>query len=762
VSQHHDRNADLYLADLLSQEIAKTSSEDLLAEVAEDFGDRRALARDFDAAFTRAKAQTRSARIWGALAEVLSPLWSLPLARAAMAAALILVAAGGALYLLTRSSGPQQVATMAKPSYWRLPPDSAAPVQDAELDALKTDLNQVRRAGDRAKTLELAKRYLVLAQARYGDDNPRYASRLNDIATLYQDMDRYDEAVRLYDRALAIYDRAPPSEQLNAAPVLANLASLYGSEGRYADAVQLMKRSLAIREAAQGRGSADVAAGLADLGLLYQSQGSLDAAEASYLGAVTIAEKTLGPDHPDVAAFIDRLAGAYQSQGRYAEAEPLLMRSLTIAEKALGPDRPGVTKALKLLATHYEAQGRYADARAWYEKAAAAGDAAAMAKVGNLYETGQGVPQDYAYARAWYEKAAAGGNTVAMAKIGGLYLKGEGVTRDLASARAWYEKAWAAGERSALGQFSWHALFAREFAQSLDAADRALKADPDLLWIATNRAHALMYLGRAAEARDVYLMHRDKRLVQDDNKTWQEVIEEDFGVLRLAGLDHPQMAEIEAELGIVRSRMLFSLDAPGMAGSARVLAVLPGHEGEVESCAFSPDGRYLATASAGTVRVWSVRSKFAAFKFYGYVPPITALTFGPNNVEIFTASGASVVKYRDSPEVQMTFLPPFQSKVLSLASTPEGLYVITAADDNDVALVRDDKLIRTFRGHKGPVRSATLSPDRKLILTMADDNTMRVWNAATGKQIAVLGDRAGNIAQAALSPDGRFVFTLAT
>src|SRR5262249_12640218 len=78
-------------------------------------------------------------------------------------------------------------------------------------------------------------------------------------------------------------------------------------------------------------------------------------------------------------------------------------------------------------------------ARDWWEKAAAAGNAAAMTSVGWLYSDGQGVPQDYAKARDWWEKAAAAGNAAAMTSIGWLYAKGQGVPQDYAKARDWHE-----------------------------------------------------------------------------------------------------------------------------------------------------------------------------------------------------------------------------------------------------------------------------------------------------------------------------------
>ena len=53
----------------------------------------------------------------------------------------------------------------------------------------------------------------------------------------------------------------------------------------------------------------------------------------------------------------------------------------------------------------------------------------------------------------------------------------------------------------ALNDVAWYALFAREFTKALTVADRAHALLPDDLAIETNRAHALMFLGREEEAQ---------------------------------------------------------------------------------------------------------------------------------------------------------------------------------------------------------------------------------------------------------------------
>jgi len=242
----------------------------------------------------------------------------------------------------------------------------------------------------------------------------------------------------------------------------------------------------------------------------------------------------------------------------------------------------------------------YGKAREWYEKAADKGNEVAMNNIGVLYENGRGVAQDYGKAREWFEKAADKGNAVAMSNIGLLYENGRGVARDYGKAREWYEKAVEKGDVSAnarlkglpikaafaagryaealqlqqvaaseeeaveterngkpgeataaaLQRVAWYALFAGEYVKALAVAERSHALFPDNLGIETNRAHALMFIGRERDAQLTYLAYKGKRLLND--ASWESVIADDFSQFRNAGLTHPMMAEIEDELGISR------------------------------------------------------------------------------------------------------------------------------------------------------------------------------------------------------------------
>ena len=241
----------------------------------------------------------------------------------------------------------------------------------------------------------------------------------------------------------------------------------------------------------------------------------------------------------------------------------------------------------------------YAKAREWYEKAADKGDADAMIDLGLLYENGQrraaplrqgarvvrkgrrqgqrhrddptsaahdengrGVPQDYARAREWYEKAADKGTAGAVEALESLDIKDRRYDEALRLAKTQEAKTEKLeterdgkpnGETAqALNQVAWCALFAREFDTALSALERAHALLPADLMIETNRAHALMFLGREEEARVLYLAHKGERLSQEDSRSWERATADDFAEFRKAGLAHPMMGEIEKQLGVAR------------------------------------------------------------------------------------------------------------------------------------------------------------------------------------------------------------------
>ena len=80
---------------------------------------------------------------------------------------------------------------------------------------------------------------------------------------------------------------------------LNNLAALYRNQGKYNEAEPLYLRSLSIRENQLGENHPDVAQSLNNLALLYNAQSNYADAKNLSQRALTIFQQALGDHHPD-------------------------------------------------------------------------------------------------------------------------------------------------------------------------------------------------------------------------------------------------------------------------------------------------------------------------------------------------------------------------------------------------------------------------------------------------------------------------------
>src|SRR5262245_16852062 len=64
---------------------------------------------------------------------------------------------------------------------------------------------------------------------------------------------------------------------------------------------------------------------------------------------------------------------------------------------------------------------------------------------------------------------------------------------------------------------------------------------------------------------------------------------------------------------------------------------------------------------------------------------------------------------------------------------------------------------REFKGHTGLVYSVAFSPDGKVLATGSFDNTVKLWDFATGKELHTLKGHTNQVYCVAFSPDGNLL-----
>ena len=142
------------------------------------------------------------------------------------------------------------------------------------------------------------------------------------------------------------------------------------------------------------------------------------------------------------------------------------------------------------------------------------------------------------------------------------------------------------------------------------------------------------------------------------------------------------------------------------------------HDGRVNSVVFSPDGKYVVTASSDeTSKIWSVES-------------------GERLQDLW-----------------------HDDRVNSVVFSPDGKYVVTASSDNTSKIwsAETGECFHTL-SHDKSVNSAVFSPDSRYVVTASRDNTSKIWLAETGECLHTLSHDEV-VYSAVFSPDGRYVVT---
>jgi len=152
--------------------------------------------------------------------------------------------------------------------------------------------------------------------------------------------------------------------------------------------------------------------------------------------------------------------------------------------------------------------------------------------------------------------------------------------------------------------------------------------------------------------------------------------------------------------------------------ASRLRLSLRGHNGEVQSVAWSPDGKRLATGSEDkTAKVWDAETGKELLTLSGHTGSIASVAWSPDGRHIATRSEDSTAKVWDAAT---------DKEVLTLSSSGDGCY---------------------------GVGSVAWSPDSKRLATGCDGVTM--WDAETGKKLATLRTECNEIISVAWSRDGK-------
>ncbi|OWK34450.1 HlyD family efflux transporter periplasmic adaptor subunit [Fimbriiglobus ruber] len=220
---------------------------------------------------------------------------------------------------------------------------------------------------------------------------------------------------------------------------------------------------------------------------------------------------------------------------------------------------------------------------------------------------------------------------------------------------------------------------------------------------------------------------------------------------------------------------LWDVTDPAKLSQAKPIELEGAHDGAVVAAAFSPDGKYLATAAGRDVYVWDVAGKKKLYALPSeHRDGVTYVRFTPQATLVTAARDRSIRVWKlgtDGASSQAV-IDHRGGSVDVLGVSTDGSRVLFDKDASrlDVVSLVNEQSIATLQNHGGGARFSTLalfSPDDSLILTAGGDTEqkgeMTLWETPTAggrgaERRRLVTPKGAGVNCAAFSPDAEKQF----
>jgi serine/threonine protein kinase/Tfp pilus assembly protein PilF len=203
---------------------------------------------------------------------------------------------------------------------------------------------------------------LTIDRRELGDDHPRVATDLNNLAIAATSLGDLAEAASLYQDAIQRAMHAFGERHPQSAAVVGNYGLLLQREGRLAEAEPALRKALAIVLSLYGPDHFKVGYARVSLAMLLHDKGDLTGSDGEFRQALANYDKSLPVNHQYRASLLMHFARLLVDEGKFNDAVVKSEESLRIWISTAGEASPRTAQAHAIHAYALEHLGRQREA----------------------------------------------------------------------------------------------------------------------------------------------------------------------------------------------------------------------------------------------------------------------------------------------------------------------------------------------------------------------------------------------------------------